>query len=126
MSNSAPASRPVLEAQPFWDAAARGVLLLKRCIETGKCFHYPREFSPFTGGPTEWVEAPGFGEIYSCSVAYRAKPPYCIAYVRLDEGPIVLSNIEADDLSKVAIGQRVRVVFRNAGDRVAPFFIPVA
>jgi len=57
MSNSAPSNRPVLEVQTFWDAAARGVLLLKRCIETGKCFHYPREFSPFTGGPTEWVEA---------------------------------------------------------------------
>jgi uncharacterized OB-fold protein len=102
------------------------VLLLKRCIETGKCFHYPREFSPFTGGPTEWVEASGFGEIYSCSLAYRAKPPYCIAYVRLDEGPIVLSNLEADDLSKVAIGQRVRVVFRDVGNRVVPFFVPVA
>jgi uncharacterized OB-fold protein len=66
------------------------------------------------------------GEIYSCSVAYRAKPPYCIAYIRVDEGSIILSNIEAKDLSKVAIGQRVRVVFRNVGDRKAPFFIPVS
>ena len=121
-----PAPPNDLDAQPFWDAAARNVLLLKRCMETGKCFHYPREFSPFTAGPTEWVEASGFGEIYSCSVAYRAKPAYCIAYVHLDEGPIVLSNIEADDLTKVAIGQRVRVVFRNVGDRMAPFFIPVS
>ena len=102
------------------------MLLLKRFIETGKCFHYPREFSPFTGRPTEWVEASAFGKIYSCSLVYRAKPPYCITYVRLDDGPIVLSNIEADDLSKVAIGQRVRVVFRDVGDRVAPFLAPVA
>jgi uncharacterized OB-fold protein len=126
MTDSTSSKVPAAEAQPFWDAAARGVLLLKRCVETGKCFYYPREASPFTGGPTEWVEASGFGEIYSCSVAYRAQPPYCIAYVRLDEGPIVLSNIEAQDLSKIAIGQRVRALFRDVGDRKAPFFMPAS
>ncbi len=114
-----------MATQPFWDAAARGVLMLKRCADTGQFFHYPREHSPFTGGATAWAEATGKGEIYSCSLAYRADPPYCIAYVRLDEGPIILTNIESDDLAKVAIGQRVRAVFRDIGaGRFAPFFEP--
>ncbi|MEJ2443292.1 MAG: OB-fold domain-containing protein [Exilibacterium sp.] len=79
-----------------------------------------------TGGETEWVESPGLGEIYSCSVSYRAKVPYCIAYVRLDEGPIMLTNILSDDLDSIEIGQRVGVVFEpDDKGKPAPFFTPV-
>lgn len=107
----------------FWEAATDGKLLLKRCVDTGKCFYYPRELSPFTGGETEWVEASGRGTIYSCSVSYRAQPPYCIAYVQLDEGPLMLTNIVAEPLEQIAIGQRVKVVFReDSNGRHLPFF----
>ena len=111
------------EAAPFWEGAAQGRLMLKRCVDTGRVFFYPREHSPFTAGATEWVAATGEGEIYSCSVSHRADPPYCIAYVRLDEGPIMLSNILDGDLSRIAIGRRVRTVFRpGAEGRPTPFF----
>ncbi|SRR5882672_838907 len=112
------------DTQTYWNAAALGTLLLKRCIDTGKVFHYPREHSPFTGGRTEWVEASGLGVIYSCSLSYRAKPNYCIAYIKLDEGPIMLSNVQHEDLTQIAIGKRVRVVFRPGIDgRPTPFFM---
>lgn len=125
MTDEAPGQgRPEDETQPFWDAAARGVLLLKRCVDTGTAFHYPREYSPFTGGATEWIEASGTGEIYACSTSFRAQPPYCIAYIRLDEGPLFLSNVEAADLAEIRIGRRVRAEFREQGDgRHAPFFV---
>ena len=111
------------EQEHFWRAADEGRFLLPRCVDTGKYFFYPREYSPFTGGKTEWVESEGFGEVYSCSVNYRAKSPYCIAYIRLDEGPIMLSNVIADDLDSVAIGQRVQVILQTANTgRMAPFF----
>ena len=111
------------ETQAYWDAAARGELLLKRCVDTGQCFHYPREHSPFTGGQTEWISATGRGTIYSCSVSYRAKPNYCIAYIKLDDGPIVLSNVEHEDLTQIAIGQRVKVIFHpDTNGRATPFF----
>ena len=126
MTGMAPIHSADSETKSFWDAAADGRLLLKRCCETRRFFHYPRERSPFTGGETEWAEASGLGEIYSCSLVLRAQSPYCIAYIRLDEGPIILSNVVADDLAKLAIGQRVRVVFRDgAEDRRMPFFAPV-
>lgn len=111
------------ETAPFWEAAKRSVLLIKRCLDTGRCFHYPRDSSPFTGGKTEWVEASGAGVIYSCSVNYRSDPPDCIAYVQLAEGPIILSKIEAPDLRQVEIGQKVRVAFRVLDeDRRYPIF----
>lgn len=113
------------EIAMFFDGAERGVLMLKRCLDTGKAFHYPRERSPFTGGATEWFEASGKGTIYSCSLSHRADPPYCLAYVKLDEGPIMMSNIVADDMTTVAIGQRVQVTFEAGPDgRQTPFFAP--
>jgi len=111
------------ESQPYWDAAARGELLLMRCVDSGRVFYYPREHSPFTGGSTEWVKVSGLGVIYSCSVSYRATPNYCLAYIKLDEGPIILSNVEDDQLNKIAIGKRVKVFFRAGSDgRQTPFF----
>ena len=125
MAEAAQAAQKIDEGQLFWDGAARGVFMLKKCIDTGRFFHYPRERSPFTGGATEWVEASGRGEIYACSVAYRASPPYCIAYIALEEGPIVLSNVLAEDLAAVAIGQRVEAIFIDDGQgRKTPFFSP--
>jgi uncharacterized OB-fold protein len=111
------------EVKPYWEGAARGVLMIKRCTDTGKCFHYPRERSPFTGGPSEWVEASGLGTVYSCSFASRPAPQ-CLAYVQLDEGPIMLTHIVTDDLSAVAVGQKVTVAFREFGERTLPVFVP--
>ena len=114
------------EQEVFFQAAAEGKLLLSRCLDTGKCFYYPREHSPFTGGKTEWITASGLGTIYSCSVLYRADPPYCLAYVQVDEGPLILTNIICDDLNAVAIGQRVKVIFDTTKEgRTVPFFTPL-
>lgn len=114
------------EQEAFFRGTAAGKLLLSRCLDTGKCFYYPRERSPFTGGKTEWVTASGYGVIYSCSVLYRADPPYCIAYVQLDEGPLILTNILSEDVNSIAIGQRVQVVFQQANNgKTVPFFTPV-
>lgn len=126
MSHPSEETQAPNEAGPYWEAAARGVLLLKRSKRDGRWFHYPRDHSPFgDGGETEWAEASGRGEIYTCSVAYRADPPYCIAYIKLDEGPIMLSNVLHDDLDAVQIGQRVRVCFVDDGTgRKVPMFEP--
>lgn len=42
--------------------------------------------------------------------------PYVVCLVRLDEGPLLYSNIVGSKEEELAIGQRVRVVF----DRVTP------
>ncbi len=112
--------------KPFWDAAREGKLLVARCNDTARFFMYPRRVSPFTlSNNVEMVEAKGTGEIYSYSIA-RGKEPFCVAYVRLDEGPIMLTNIVDTDLDALEVGQRVRVVFvasENSGAPV-PMFTP--
>ena len=65
--------------------------------------------------------------IYTFSVTRRgAGAPYCIAYVTLDEGPTMMTNIVDVDLDTVRIGQHVRVVFKKSEDGTAiPMFAPV-
>ncbi|HXJ79364.1 MAG TPA: Zn-ribbon domain-containing OB-fold protein [Candidatus Methylomirabilis sp.] len=121
------AAPPVtLETQPFWDAAAAGRLLLKRCLNCGESHHYPRPICPFCGSDrTEWRDASGRGTIYSYSVMRRAPVPYAIAYVTLAEGVTMMTNIVDCDLDAIRVGQSVRVVFKPSdGGPPVPMFTP--
>lgn len=104
----------------FFDAAREGRLLIGRCLDTGKHFFYPRASSPFTLSPNvELVQARGMGTLYSFSIT-RVKEPYAVAYVELDEGPRVLTNIVDCDLDALRIGQRMRVVWQPTADGGPP------
>lgn len=108
----------------YWAAANQDRLLLRRCLTTGKTFFPPRSHSPFTGSTeVDWVEACGLGTVYSFSVLPNAEPAYCIAYVTLDEGPTLLTNLLTDDFDALRIGQRVRLRFVASaeGQKVAMF-----
>ena len=121
-----PAPEPNAETKAFWDAAAQGTLLLKACRACGQAHYYPRAICPFCGSDaTEWRPASGAGTIYSYSVMRRAEPPYAIAYVTLDEGPTMMTNLVDCDFGALRIGQRVRVVFKpTVGGPPVPAFTP--
>ncbi len=112
--------------EPYFAAAKEGVLRIRRCTACSKPHWYPRPVCPFCTGDTEWVDSPGSGSIYSVSVTRRAGPiPYAIAYVTLDEGVTMLSNIVDCDLDTLRIGQRVKVCFKPAeGGGAVVMFTP--
>lgn len=108
-----PAPQPSPETAAYFDAAKEGRFLVKRCRACGEAHHYPRALCPFCfSDETEWQEASGSGVIYSYSVMRRAPVPYAIAYVTLEEGPTMMTNLVDCDFDALAIGQKVRVVFR--------------
>lgn len=114
------------ESAPFWAAANQDQLLLRRCLDTGKAYYYPRDHSPFTGSTaTDWFVAIGGATLYSFSYSGRADDVHCIAYVTLDEGPKMLSVIQCDAPHHLCIGQRLKVAFATtpSGQKV-PVFIP--
>jgi len=121
-----PAPEPNPETRPFWEAAAQGRLLIGRCTSCGKPHFYPRAICPLCGSDaTELVQASGRGAVYSYSVMRRVPVPYALAYVRLDEGVTMMTNIVDCDLDAIRIGQRVRVVFKpTEGGPPAPMFAP--
>ena len=106
-----PAPQPNVENQRFFDAAAEGKLLIGQCDACGQPHYYPRARCPFCLAETRWVESSGKGAIYSLSTMRRGPAPFTLAYVTLDEGPAVLTNIATDDPDSLHIGQRVRVQF---------------
>ena len=116
------------ENKAFFDAASRGKLLIKKCSTCGEVHHYPRAHCPFCfSSKTEWLDATGTGTIYAYSVLRRGVPePYCIAYVTLEEGVSMLTNIVDCDLDGVKIGMKVKVVFKPTdGGPPVPMFTPV-
>jgi len=113
--------------EPYFQAAAEGKLLIKKCNACGEVHHYPRALCPFCfSEKVEWVQAKGTGEIYTYSVTRRGGPvPYCIAYVTLDEGPKMMTNIVDTDLDTIKCGQKVKVVFKKTeGGASVPVFTP--
>jgi uncharacterized protein len=129
----APAVNP--EVKLFWDATAEGRLLLPRCDDCQTVIWFPRPFCPACGSlRVSWFEASGRGSIYSFTVnrrgsgdlpEYRDAGVYVLAYVELEEGPRVMTNIVDCDPDSVAIGQPVEVVFQDTGQGTAlPRFRP--
>jgi len=121
----APEANP--ETKPFWDAAAEGRLLVKKCVTCGQVHFYPRAICPFCGSDkTEWVTASGRGTVYSYSVMRRVPIPYALAYVTLEEGVTMVTNIVDGDLDAIRIGQRVTVAFKpSEGGPPVPMFRPM-
>ena len=120
----APAVGP--ETEPFWRATAEGRLLLQRCTGCGAVIWYPRGFCPACSGTElEWFDASGRGRVYSYTVNRRGLGPYAdagayvLAYVELEEGPRVLTNIVDHDPETLAIGDAVEAVFHDTGEGVS-------
>ena len=123
-----PAPQPSPDTKPFWEAAAKGTLLLKKCRACSEVHYYPRPHCPMCGSDaTEWQPAAGGGTIYSFSVMRRAEVPYAIAYVTLDEGITMMTNLVDCDFDRLRIGQRVRLVFTPTdGGAPVPTFTPAS
>lgn len=105
---------PTTEA--FWQACLERRLLVQRCDACGNHQFYPRPFCLACEATSlAWTEARGTGTIYSLTiirlpVTDELPPPYLLALVDLDEGPRLLTNIEAPT---AAIGDKVRVAWRE-------------
>ncbi len=121
---------PAPEANPetaaYWQAAASGKLVIRECSHCGKLHHYPRALCPFCFKPaTGWREVSGRGKIYAYSVMRRAETPYAIAYITLEEGVTMLTNLIDCDFDGLRIGQAVKLVFQDSeGGPPVPMFSP--
>lgn len=126
------ASRDILaptvnpETEPFWAAAREGRLALRYCRACERHHYYPREICPHCfSDQAEWRTASGRGRIHAWSVMRRAPVPYAVAYVELDEGPLMLTNIINCDLDALHVDQAVKLAFDPFDGGALPVFEPV-
>jgi len=125
---------PGVVTQPYWDGLKRHELLVQRCGAGGHVFFPPREFCPVCySAELEWIPVSGRGRVHSFTVVHRAanpvfqqeKAPYVFALIRLDEGPILTSNVEGIDPEAVHIDMPVEVQFDDVTPAVTlPKFDP--
>jgi len=125
------------EAKPFWDAAAEQKLMIQRCQECNAWVWTPRPACNECGSEKiEWTQMSGRGEVYSFTVirqvvgraaskAFEPDIPYVIAWVDLDEGPRLITNIIGCPVEDVKLGMKVAVQFEKASEKIwLPKFKP--
>ncbi len=102
-------------SKAFWDATREKRLLLQYDPTSDRYQHFPRACSIVTGSPAlEWREVAGKGEIFSYTIARRARPPFAghepffIVLVTLDQGVNVMANMVKCSLEDMKIGLRVK------------------
>lgn len=96
---------------------------MRQCDDCQSLIWYPRAICPECSSlRTSWLEVSGRGTVYSYTVnyrgegAYRDRGPYVLAYVELDEGPRMMTNIVDAGDTGVAVGMPVEVVFHDTGE----------
>jgi uncharacterized OB-fold protein len=118
----------------FWRATTERVLKFQRCGSCGTIIWYPRPHC--TGcidGELAWHESAGQGTLYTFSVVrqsyhpfFRNLVPYAVAYVDVDEGFRLLTNIVGveDPSNELKIGQRLHLVWEEHEGLNIPLFEP--
>ena len=121
------------ETRAYWEGCGRGEIVLQRCRACKKIQHRPRAFCiSCLSDEIEHFAASGRGTVHSYTVThqnqapgFRGALPYVLAYVELEEGVRLLSNVVGCPAEQVQIGMPVRADFTEPEDDIAiPRFSP--
>lgn len=130
MSNATSVQKPLPLVdsfnKPFWDAAAGHVLKVQKCGNCGRHQYPALALCPDCSSELGWVKASGRGELYTYTIirrvlnpAFEQEVPYNVSIVRLEEGPLMLSNVVGVENDDLEIGLPLEVVFEDVADQVA-------
>lgn len=121
------------ETRAWWEGCGRGELVLQRCRTCEAVQHRPRAIcASCLSSDIDHFVASGRGTVYSHTVThqngmpgFRDACPYVLAYVDLEEGPRLMTNIVGCDPETVTIGMAVRVdCVETGGGLGVPRFVP--
>jgi uncharacterized protein len=127
---------PEPDTQPFWEATKRHELTYQTCNTCNAVIFYPRSHCTKCGSRdlTRRVSQ-GAGAVYTFTVimqsrhpAFAELGPYAVAYVDLDEGFRIMTNIVGvqDPTTDIQCGMRVKLRWHDQGEgQIAlPMFEP--
>ena len=114
------------ENRPWWEAVQRHELYVQKCRECGDLRFHPRALCTSCLSPrTEWIRCKGAGKIYTFTLTnqnqaggFRDALPYVMAWVEIDEGLKMLTNIVDCPPEQVKIGMPVEAVFDDVTPEV--------
>lgn len=112
---------------PFFDGLLAGSLMLQHCVDcdqwmwpvTVRCRHCLSD-------QLEWKASRGLGTLYSFALVHQVyhpgfadEIPYNVAFVDLDEGVRVTTNIVGTANEALKIGSRVELAVEHVSDDMA-------
>ena len=132
MDSNLPSPVSNADSAPYWEAAAKGKLVIRKCRACGNLHFMPRTLCPTCWShDLEWVEASGKGKVHSFTIirraplpAFASQVPYVVALIDLAEGPRMMANIVGDGAIGTKIGDDVEVTFERRGEGAVPQFTP--
>jgi uncharacterized protein len=111
--------------KPFWEAAKRHELLAYRCLNCGAYYSVVIECVKCSAPHMEWVRVSGKGKVYTYTVyhqlynpVWKEDIPYNAAWVQLDEGPLILTNIVGFKNEDLHVGLPVEVTYDDVTEEV--------
>ena len=111
------------ESAPFFDGAARGELMVKRC---DACGHHVRPVAiactACHGTDLSWAASAGTGTLVSWTVVHGRGDDVVAGIVELDEGPWIHARLVDTDPTRLAVGASVAAEFVVAGEERVPVF----
>ena len=117
---------PEPDTEPFWEATKQHQLTYQTCNACGEVIFYPRSHCNACGSRDLTVKvSQGQGAVYTWSVimqsrhpAFAELGPYAVAYVDLDEGFRIMTNVVGVDnpVTDISCGMRVKVTWEDQGD----------
>ncbi len=107
------------ENRPWWEALKRHELYLQKCRVCGDVRYYPRALcTDCMSSQVQWIKCSGRATVYTFTTTYqnqapgfRESLPYIMAYVELEEGVKMLTNLVDCPPEQAKIGMPVEVVF---------------
>ena len=122
---------PEPDTEPFWSATAGHRLTYQVCRACGQVvFHPRRHCTGCTSTDLEWRDSAGLATLYTFTVIrqngqpfFRARIPYVVGLVDLDEGFRMLAEIAAEPDS-LHVDGRVCLTWEDHAGLSIPIFVP--
>jgi uncharacterized OB-fold protein len=124
---------PEPDSEPFWRATKNHELKYQKCNDCNTVVFYPRQHCTHCGSPNlSWHNSAGLGTVYTYSIIrqnrspfFRDLVPYVLAYVDLDEGFRIMTNVVGTNRPEdVKCGMRVKVAWEDYEEVALPLFAP--
>ena len=121
-----PLPTPTAADRRFWEAAKQHRLLLPRCRDCRHTWLPPYLSCPkCVSANIEWVEASGRGKVWGSIEmrqaylsSFEKDLPYNVALIRLEEGPMLFSNVAGVRWEELRPDADVEVFFEDVTDEV--------
>ncbi|MCH7786937.1 MAG: OB-fold domain-containing protein [Chloroflexi bacterium] len=117
---------PEPDTEPFWDATKRHELTYQTCNKCNEVIFFPRRHCTRCGSDdTKWNVSKGAGVVYTFSVVMQSRHPafkdlgaYAVAYVDLDEGFRIMTNVVGvqNPVTDIQCGMRVKLRWADQGE----------